>query len=199
MSWEDKAIEGMVSFLTKLLPPLFRRRKKELSEIMRDSYDVHRIARRLCNNRTGLMVDCAFLCLAFNGAKDGGYTYRSFIAGDWDHVIMKDFNMIIYRRIPIDLEYSFMIKEMLREGEATRTTMLMQEGDLKAKYVSENWAAVKYFNIEKTSEGVWYFLVATRYGTANDLNDALHTHHINLAVKDVMAILDKYRAKKYMK
>lgn len=195
MSWEDKAIEGAISFFSKVLPSLFRRRKKELSEIMRDSYDVHRIARRLCNNRTGLMVDCAFLCLAFNGAKDGGYTFRSFIAGDWDHVIMKEFNMIRYRRIPIDLEYGFLVKEIIREGVATRTTIMMQDGDLKAKYVSEDWSATKYFNIEKTSEGLWYFMVATRYGSANDLNNALHTHHINLAVKDIMAILDKYRNK----
>jgi len=193
MSWEDKVIEGVISFFSKVLPPLFKRRKKELSEIMRDSYDVHRIARRLCNNRAGLMIDCAFLCLAFNGGKDGGFTFRSFIAGDWDHVIMRDFNMISYRRIPIDLEYSFLMREVILEGEATRTTMLMQEGDLKAKYVAEDWAAAKYFNIEKTSEGLWYFMVATRYGGANDLNDALHTHHVNLAVKDIMAILDKYR------
>lgn len=196
MSWEDKVAEGVISFFSKVLPPLFRRRKKELSEIMRDSYDVHRIARGLCSNRTGLMIDCAFLCLAFNGAKDGGFTFRSFIAGDWDHVIMKEFNMVRYRRIPIDLEYSFLMLELVREREAARTTMLMQEGDLKAKYVAEDWAAVKYFFIEKTTEGLWYFMVATRYGDISDLNDALHTHHINLAVKDIMAILDKYKKKK---
>jgi len=196
MSWEDKAVEGIVSLFSKILPSLFKRRKKELSEIMRDSYDVHRIARRLCQNRTGLMIDCAFLCLAFNGGKDGGYTYRSFIAGDWDHFIMRDFNMIRYRRIPVDLEYTFLVKEIIREGTAGRVTIMMQAGDLKAKYVAENWAATKYFMVEKTTEGLWYFMVATRYGSANDLDDPLHTHHINLAVKDVMAILDKYKIKK---
>jgi len=192
MGWETDAIKGFFDFLYKIVSPLFTKGKR-LSLVMRDSIDITEIANDVITHGEGMTIDCVFLCLAFNGGKDGRYTYRSIIAGDWRWWMMNKFKIARYRRVHIDDEFAALIYEIKTHKIASRSTTLMHIGSLKAKYMFEGWEYVRYYYVDKTKEGLWYVFAATMAGTKSDFDDPVHVHRMNLAVKDIKNILSRHK------
>lgn len=184
----DSLVEALAKKLFEIAMRISKRKK--LSKIMTDSMEVVSITRRLIE-RSGLMIDCAFLCLAYNGGRSGTYRFRSILAGSWDANNMEDFRIWNYKRIPIDVEYAVLIEQIKIDKVVDRETKSMVSGKLKAEFKAEGLSYVQFHYIDKTSEGLWFLKVGTVAGAEKDFLDWEHMHLLNLAKKDICTIIDQ--------
>lgn len=194
MGLTENAIEAIIKKLFEISASFFGKKKKRISEFLKHYTDISERAYKLVKKGEGLCIDGVFLCIAYNGGKKNKpYRFRSKIGGDWDVDFMEDFNMSNYRRIPIDHEFALVLEELKINGVVSRDPWKMSNTKLRAEYVYEGWQFVRYHYIEKTWEGIWFLKVVTVNGSEKEFDEPLHEHLINMYIKDVCNMLEKYK------
>lgn len=173
------------------LIPLFLRKKKKTSDVLKDSVLIRIISESVIE--TGV-VDCFFLMMAHNGGKKlipHGFKYRSVVGGDYTEWLMPNFEMNDYRNVPLDREYEQLLITIYEKKMHDVLVERMDSTPLSISYRFERLKYVRFYFVEDNEHGMWYIMAGTTQ-IGEEMDDITHRHILQVAVNKIKNIIKRY-------